>query len=185
MGAGLARIIVLICSAMMLSMPVTPHMSAILTNSTTVEIESVGVELPKTTRPRYNHCTSNSKLRTETTPSSSFNVALKYGDCLHRRAFDSLYSRLDDPIRIVTRGPEYSGKELFDESMRHCKRFLLTYDKTKSLNGLSRTASDMVTMKTRNCSLYVLLSWFHNAGSALAPHHFNHHSNPLIVLHNN
>jgi hypothetical protein len=72
------------------------------------------------TRPRYSHCTSSLKLRSETTPSISVkvvdcsspswnfpsNVAAKYGDCLQRRAFESLYSRPVDPIRIRTWGSE-------------------------------------------------------------------------------
>ena len=69
-----------------------------------------------TTRPRHTHCISIWKLRGVTTPCISSkvvdcsspslkgpsNIAAKYGDCLQRRAFGSLYSLLADPMRIAT-----------------------------------------------------------------------------------
>lgn len=92
----LARIIVLICSAMRNSMPVIRHMSASLANSIAVVIAMSGAHSLNTTRPRHTHCTSISKLRGVTTPFISSNVvacsspslkvpanvAAKYGDCL-------------------------------------------------------------------------------------------------------
>jgi len=115
-----AMIMPLIRSAIKASIPVTPYISAILTNSIVAVIASSGANSPKMTRPRCSHCTSNWKLRVEITPSSSLksidwsspswnfpsNAASKYRDCLHRRAFGSLYSWLGDPTRIVTCGPE-------------------------------------------------------------------------------
>jgi len=116
-GGELAIITSLICPAIRDSMPVTPHISANLTNSIIVVMISSGVDSPKTTRPRHSHCDNIRKLRVETTPSTSSkvvdwssssskfpssNVAAKYEDCLQRRAFGSIYSWLAGPMGIVT-----------------------------------------------------------------------------------
>lgn len=115
-GAGFAKIIALIYSAMRDSTPVIRHISANLANSIAVVIVTSGVHSVNTTRPRHTHCTSIWKLRAVTTPFISSkvvdcsspslkdpsNVAAKYGDCLQSRAFGSLYSWLAVPMRIMT-----------------------------------------------------------------------------------
>jgi hypothetical protein len=114
-GAGFARIIALIRSAISDSILVIRYISANLANSMAVVIETSGIYPPNTTRPRYTHYISIWKLRGVTTPSISSkvvncsspslkgpsNIAAKYSDYLQRRAFGSLYSWLVDPIRIV------------------------------------------------------------------------------------
>lgn len=133
LGLGFFMMTVLLSSAIRVFITVTPHMSAILTNSIMAVILSFGVNLPKTTLPRYSHCSSSSKLRTETTSSISVmvvdfsspsrkspsNVVAKYGDCLQRSVFESLYSRLVDLMRYLE----------------------VTYKVAKSLNGVLRTLS--------------------------------------------
>jgi hypothetical protein len=70
----LARIIVLICSAIRDSMAVIRHMSASLASSIVVVIAMSGAHSLNTTRPRHTHCTSISRLRGVTTPFISSKV---------------------------------------------------------------------------------------------------------------
>lgn len=117
-GAGFALKVAWIYSAIWVSILVTPHMSASLTNLMVVAMYFFNVDSLKRTQPRYSHCTSISKLRGKTMPSisakvvdrfspsrnSPLNVAAKYWDCRQRRVFESSYSWLADLIRTLTRG---------------------------------------------------------------------------------